>query len=345
MSERIGTGRPSNRAKARPETETPFRRLQARGGQLLQWFPELGKTLLREGEPGLESILGQIQTLRGEVRRRAGVTGRDLEARAERLLGDLERQAVERLQPLLNRAHVASQRETGVLEDRLAHLEGRLGPLLDERAALSSRVADLEHQLGDVRVELRERVRELDLRLATTDDVRGDLVELRGHIDAVAKEQLARSLELSKLHDRVARMEMRFGDLLKEHGTHLADHEDVKKRLGALATELEAATRLAKSAADEATHATTAAYGSAERLAALTAERVRERTDVEQLGERGLEIERIIRQLELRLGDLAERHTGAREDLAGLAARMAQLELTTAPPPAPSTATERTEGH
>ena len=51
---------------------TAFRRLQTRGGQLLQWFPELGKTLLREGEPGLESVLNQINSLRGEVRRRAG---------------------------------------------------------------------------------------------------------------------------------------------------------------------------------------------------------------------------------------------------------------------------------
>ncbi len=310
MSERVANGRPSNRAKARPDTVTPLRRLQARGGQLLQWFPELGKTLLREGEPGLESILGQIQSLRGEVRRRAGATGRDLEARAERLLGDLERQAVARLQPLLNRAHVASQRETDVLENRLAHLEGRLGPLLDERAALSSRVAGLERELGEARAELRERVHELDLRLAASADVRSDLVELRGHLDALAKEHLAGSLELGKLHDRIVRIEMRFGDLLKEHGTHLADHEDVKKG-----------------------------------LAALAAERARERTDLQQLGERGLEIERIIRQLELRLGDLAERHTGAREDLAGLAARMAQLELTTAPPPAPSTAIERSEGH
>ncbi|MBI3767992.1 MAG: hypothetical protein HY271_05780 [Deltaproteobacteria bacterium] len=197
-----------------------------------------------------------------------------------------------------------------MIEDRLAHLEGRLGPLLDERVALSSRVAGLERELGEARAELRERVHELDLRLAATTDVRSDLVELRGHLDALATEQLARSLELGKLDDRVVRMEMRFGDLLKEHGTHLADHEDVKKG-----------------------------------LAALAAERARERTDLEQLGERGLEIERIIRQVELRLGDLAERHTGAREDLAGLAARTAQLELTTAPPPAPSTAIDRSEGH
>lgn len=348
MSERAGNGRPSNRAKARPETietETPLRRLQARGGQLLHWFPELGKTLLRESEPSLETIREQIQTLRGEVRRRAGATGRDLEARAERLLGDLERQAVERIQPLLNRAHVASQRETVALEDRLAQLEDRIGPLLDERAALTGRVAALERQLGDARVELAEGLREIDLRLAATDDARGDLVDLRGQLDALAKEQLARSLELGKLHDRVVRMEMRIGDLLKEQGAQIADHDDVKKQLGALGVEVESAMRIARGSADEAAQASAAAYGTAERLSVLGSEHARERTDLEQLGERGLEIERIIRQLELRLGDLAERHTGAREDLAAISARMARLELTTAPAPTSNIAIERSEGH
>jgi hypothetical protein len=79
-------------------------------------------------------------------------------------------------------------------------------------------------------------------------------------------------------------------------------------------------------------------------VTALAVEHTRERGDFEQLGERGLEIERIIRQVELRLGDLAERHTGFREDLAGLAARMAQLEITAAPAAGPTSA-ERSEGH
>lgn len=345
MSERVGNGRTSNRPKPRPETETPLRRLQARGGQLLHWFPELGKTLLRESEPSVESLLSQVQSLRGALRRRAGETGRDLEARAERLLGDLERQAVERLQPLLNRAQVASQRDTDAIEGRVAHLEGRLGPLLDDRVALTTRVADLEHQLGEARADLGERVRELDLRLTAADDIRNDLAELRGHLDALAKEQIARSLELGKLHDRIVRMEMRFGDLLKEHGTQLADHEDVKKRLGALASELESTTRLTRSATDDSTRALQATRDSAERLAALTVERARERIELEQHGERGLEIERIIRQLDLRLGDLGERHTAVREDFATLSARMAQLELTAAPPPASTTKIERSEGH
>jgi chromosome segregation ATPase len=324
---------------------TTFRRLQTRGGQLLQWFPELGKTLLREGEPGLESVLNQINSLRGEVRRRAGATGRDLEARAERLLGEIERQAVERLQPLLSRAHVASQNETGAIEERVAHLEARIGTLLEDRAMLTGRVTDLEHQLRETCVELGERVREVDLRLTATDDIRGDLAELHGQLDTLAKDHVARSLELGKLHDRIVRMEMRFGDLLKEQGNHLTDHDDMKKRLADLAAEIDAAMRLARAGADEAAQGTILARGSADRLAALAVERARERTDFEQLGERGLEIERILRQVELRLGDLAERHTGVREDLGTLAARMAQLELTAAPAPAPSSGVERSEGH
>jgi chromosome segregation ATPase len=345
MSERVGNGRAANRAKPRSDAPTRFQRLQTRGGQLLQWFPELGKTLLREGEPSLEAVLSQIQSLRGEVRRRAGATGRDLEARAERLLGDLERQAVDRLQPLLSRAQVASQRETEALEDRVARLEGRLDPLFEDRAALSSRVATLERQLMEARSEMGERIRELDVRAAAAEHVRTDVAELRSHLDALAKEQLTRSLELGKLHDRITRMELRFGDLLKEHGAHLAEHEEVKKRLGVLASEIETSIRLAATAADQARQATAAAQGSEERVTTLAAERLRERTDLEQLGERGLEIERIIRQLELRIGDLAERHTGVREEVAGLAARMAKLELTSAPAPTSSGAIERSEGH
>ncbi len=344
MSERVGNGRTS-RPKPRPDATTRFQRLQTRGGQLLQWFPELGKTLLRESEPSLEAVLNQIQSLRGEVRKRAGETGRDLEARAERLLGDLERQAIERLQPLLNRAHVASQRETEALENRVAHLEGRLGPLLDDRAALSSRVASLERQLMEARSETGERIRELDVRIAAADDVRTDVAELRSQLDTLAKEHLTRSLELGKLHDRLTRMEMRFGDLLKEHGAHLAEHEDVKRRLGALPADIENALRVAASAADQAREATATAQAAAERLTTLAAERLRERGDLEQLGERGLEIERIIRQIELRIGDLAERHTGVREDLASFAARVAKVELAAAPSPASGAVAEHSEGH
>jgi len=320
-----------------------FRRLQSRGGQLLHWFPELSKTLLGEGD--LESMLGQINGLRTEVRRRAGATSRDLEARAERILGELERQAVQRLQPLLNRAHVASQNETGALDERVAHLESRIGTLLEDRAMLTGRVSDLESQLRETRVELGERVREVDMRLTATDDLRGDLADLRHQLDTLAKDHVARSLELGKLQDRILRMEMRFGDLLKEHSSHLADHEDVKKRLGELASAIEAATRLTRSAADHATEATTLARGAADRVAAFTVEHARERSEIEQMDTRGAEIERVVRQLELRLGDLGERHTGVREDLATLGARMAQLELTAAPAPAPSSGTERSEGH
>lgn len=322
-----------------------FRRLQSRGGQLLHWFPELGKSLLGEGDPGIESILSQINSLRGEVRRRAGATGRDLEARAERILGELERQAVQRLQPLLSRAHVALQNETGALDERVAHLEARIGTLLEDRAMLTGRVGDLEHQLRETCVELGERVREVDLRLTATDDLRGEIGDVRHQLDTLAKDHVGRSLELGKLHDRIVRMEMRFGDLLKEHSGHLADHEELKKRLGDLANETEAATRLARAAAEQATEATTLGRAAADRLAAFTVEHARERSEIEQMDNRGVEVERVVRQLDLRVGDLGERHAGVREDLATLGARMAQLELTAAPAPAPSSGSERSEGH
>jgi hypothetical protein len=49
--------------------------------------------------------------------------------------------------------------------------------------------------------------------------------------------------------------------------------------------------------------------------------------------------------MDLRLGDLAERHGAALEDLAALTARIGQLELTAARPPSPPPVAERAEGH
>jgi len=167
MDDCEGTGR-SSRPKARPANEGAFRRLQTQGERLLHWFPELGKTLLGEGDPGLESLLGQIQSLSGEVSRRAQETGREIEAKAERILADIEKQAVRGLKPLLTRANVATRAEIETLERRVAHLEGRLGPLLDERARLSTRVVELERHVEQARVDLGERLREITLRLSAT---------------------------------------------------------------------------------------------------------------------------------------------------------------------------------
>jgi len=353
MNEREGSGR-SSRGKSAPKTTT-FRRLQSRGEQLLQWFPDLGKSFLGEGEPALESLLQQIQSLRGQVSRRAQATGRDLEARAERLLAELEHQAVRGLQPLLTRAHVVSRAALDAVERRLGHLEARLGPLLEERLELGTRIGQLERRLDETRADSSERLREIDLRLAATDDLRSELAALREHLDALSKEQVTRSLDLGKLHDRIVRLEMRFGELLKEHAGELGDRHEAKTRVATLGRDLEALTRTVRGLVEESAANAAAARASAAlstqitaRVTALGDERGLDKGAFERLEGRAVEIERTLRQVELRVGDLGERHTATREELAGLAVRTRQLEATasapaTAPPPLPTL--ERPEGH
>jgi len=345
MSTREAGGR--GRQKARPESETQsrFQRLQSRSERLLHWFPELRKTLTREGEPALEAVLGQLQSLRGQVSKRAQDTGHDLEQRAERILAELERQAVRGLRPLLTRANVASHAEVETLERRIAHLEGRLGPLLDDRSQVSRRVGALEKQLEETRADSSERLRELTMQLSAGDELHGELGELRGHLDALSKDQVTRSLELGKQHDRLVRLEMRFGDFLKDHGTQSADHEQMKKRLATVDRTLEESARLVRSAADDAGAAAQTARAAAERIESVSADAERTRGELERATQRVGDLERSIRQLELRLGDLGERQGGIREELAAFAARVSHLELTAARPATSTGLGNIVEGH
>lgn len=362
MSDRDGSVR-SDRSRASRTGTTGTRHEQTRGERLLHWFPELGKSLLRESEPGLESLLHHIQSLRGQVSKRAQETGRDLEARAERLLADLEKQAVRGLRPLLSRAQVASQGELERLERRIAHLEGRIGPLLNDRAELATRLADLERHLEEARADASERLREIDVRLAARDDLGVELAGVREHLDALSKEQVTRGLDLGKLHDRIVRLEMRFGEVLKEQGTQLTDHQDVKSRLGNVVREVGELAERVRTAGERALESATLGRTVSDRLTALGDQRALDRGVIErvdrrtaelerrsaegdgrtgQLDGRTGELERVIRQLDLRLGDLAERHAATREELAALVGRLRQLET----PPAPARpVVERSEGH
>jgi predicted nucleic acid-binding Zn-ribbon protein len=350
MSSRDASGRnrphgSGSTSKARPESAGTFQRLQSRGERLLQWFPELRKALLREGEPGIDALVAQLQSLRGQVSKRAQETGRDLEDRAERILAELERQTVRGLRPLLTRANVASHSAVETLERRIAHLEGRLGPLLDDRSQVSGRVGALERQVEEVRADASERLREITLQLSNEDEVRAELNELRGHLDALSKDQVTRSLELGKQHDRLVRLEMRFGDFLKDHATQVVEQEQVKKRLAAAEHAVEDSARVIRTAADAAAASATAARETAERLTTIGSDTARQRDEltraVEQLGD----LQRVMRQLELRLGDLGERHGALREELAGLAARVSHLELTAAQRGAPPALASTVEGH
>jgi chromosome segregation ATPase len=347
----------TNRTKARIEPErtdtyATFQRLQERGERLLQWFPELRKTWQRDAEPNLEALVAQLQALGGQVSRRAKETGRDLEARAERLLADLERQAVRGLGPILSRANLASGTELSDLDTRLADLEARLETAGEERSRLTSGVTDVRTSLEQARAEVSERLREVTVRLAATDEVQSDVGRLHAHLDALSKDQVTRSLEIGKLHDRLVRLEMRMGDVLKEQATDVAARQEVDRRIGELdrtMSELDrtliTSSRTMKDADDHREQLAVEGRATDARLTALISARNVDHDELARITDVLMSIQQTLRQVDLRLGDLGERYAGVREDLAGLSARVSHLELAATSPVSASLLAGRTEGH
>jgi chromosome segregation ATPase len=341
----------SGRTKARvepervTEQETALRRLQARGERLLQWFPELRKTWQRDAEPSIEALVGQLQSLGGSVSRRAQETGRDLEARAERILADLERQALRGIGPLLSRANLATGSELSDVENRLARLEERLEPLAAERAADAARVERIERRLDEARADADERARELAVRLSASDELRADLANLHAHVDALSREQVTRSLEIGKLHDRLVRLEMRMGDVVKEQGTQVAAQQDLTGKLVEMDRTITEASRGVQALRDGASSGVAELRATEGRLAALTAARNGDHDELGRLADLLATVQQTLRQIDLRLGDLGERSTGVREELAGLAARVSHLELASTRAVSSAMLGERTEGH
>ena len=340
----------SNRSKVRVgservEAETTLRRLQARGERLLQWFPELRKTWQPDGDPGFESLLAPLRTLGGQVSRRAQETGRDLEARAERVLADLERQAVRGLGPILSRANLASGRELSDLELRLTQLEGRLEPVLESRTQLAAQLADVQGALNDARADATERLREMTVRISANDELRTDLVRAHDHLDALSKEQVTRSLEIGKLHDRLVRLEMRMGDVLKEQGAQVATHQDMARKITELDQSLAESTRSVQSVREQAESAAAEGRATDAGLTALMAVRNADHDEFARLVDLLGSVQQTLRQVDLRLGDLGERYAGVREELAGLSARVIHLELAPTRPISATILTGRTEGH
>lgn len=338
------SGRPKARVengRVEMESVNTLRRLQARGERLLQWFPELRKT----AEPGLEALLEQLQSLGGQVSRRAQETGRDLEARAERLLADLERQAARGLGPLLSRVNLASNDDIAGLERRLGQLEERFGSLFESRTALSSRLAEMHREHQEASAETGERFREVSVRLASTDEIRTDLSGVHEHLDALSREQVTRSLEIGKLHDRLIRLEMRMGDFLKEQGAQIVAQQEIDRRLAALDQVVAESTQGLQALRDRAANVATEGRATDVRLTAVISARNADHDELARLADLLAITQQALRQVDLRLGDLGERFTAVREELAGFAARVSNLELAPTRPVAPALLTERREGH
>lgn len=340
----------SNRSKTRVEadrveSESTLHRLQARGERLLQWFPELRKTWQRDAEPSLEALVGQLQALGGQVSRRAQETGRDLEARAERLLADLERQAVRGLSPLLSRANLASGSELSDLELRLQGLEERLQPMTERELQLATSLQEMQTTLAVARADATERLREMTMRLAAAEHLQDDIGRVHDHIDALSKEQVSRSLEIGKLNDRLARLEMRMGDVLKEQGTQLGLQQEATRRTNALEQTVGESARAMQYVRGQVEGAAAEGRATDARLTALMSARNGDHDELTRLADVLGSINQTLRQVDLRLGDLGERYVGVREELANLSARVSHLELAPTGHVSGALLTGRSEGH
>ncbi len=384
MNVREASQRPS-RSKARTaaesrEAETTLHSLRARGERLLQWFPELRKTWQRDAEPGLEALVGHLQALGGRVGRRAQETGRELEARIESLLGEFERQAVRGLGPLLSRVNLASGAGLADVEERLLNLEARLGPLADRQAELAERhhalaacdadlarhhaelaargseLAERDAELGsaidavrmtlmEARADATERLREMTMRLTAGEELQHDLGRVHEHLDALSKEQVARSLDVGKLHDRLVRLEMRMGDIVKEQGTQMDAQQEAGRRLGEIDQAIVEATRVAQYVRSQVEGAAADGRATDARLTALLSARNGDHDELTRLADLLGSIHQTLRQVDLRLGDLGERYAAVRDEIANLAARVSHIELAPTQPVSATILVGRTEGH
>jgi len=317
--ERTGSGTKKQASQARQASKddaSPLHRLQARGEQLLDSLSDLRKTILPEGEQSLDGVLEQIDKVRNTVSRRAQETGRDIEARAEQALGDFEHEVVRRLGPVFTRANVLSRADVAPLESRIAHLEGRLGTVLDDRATLTSRVVELERNLEEARATANEREREATMALSTGDGLLQAITDVREHLDSLSRDHVSRNLESGKLEDRLVRLETRLGELLKEQGARV--------------TELERNLNDASTREREATQAVSTGDG-----LQLAIADVREHLDslsrdqVSRNLESGKLEDRLLR-LEIRLGELLKEQGARVADKESLQARLAQVDETLA---------------
>src|SRR6185503_4351018 len=103
-------------------------------------------------------------------------------------------------------------------EGRLGKLEQQLAPLAEREAELAASLGGMRTTLDGARAEVSERLREMTMRLTASEGLQEDLAGVHQQLDSLSRDQVSRSLEIGKLQDRLVRLEMRMGDVLKEQG-------------------------------------------------------------------------------------------------------------------------------
>jgi chromosome segregation ATPase len=199
--------------------------------------------------------------------------------------------------------------------------------------------------LDEARAEVGERLRETTMRLAASEEVHQELGRMHEHLDALSKEQVARSLDIAKLQDRLVRLEMRMGDVLKEQADHGAAQQDTTRRIVDLEQTVAGSARDLQYVRGHVEGAAADGRATDARLTALMSARNADHDELSQLTDLLGSIQQTLRQVDLRLGDLGERYAGVRDELANLSARVSHLELAQTHPVSAAMLAGRSEGH
>jgi uncharacterized coiled-coil protein SlyX len=135
------------------------------------------------------------------------------------------------------------------------------------------------------------------------------------------------------------------GDVLRDHDAELAARTALERRLGAVEQTISESTRAVQAVRDQAIDIITEGRATDARLTALVSARNTDHDELGRLTDVLASVQQTLRQVDLRLGDLGERYGAVREELAGMAARVSNLELAPARAVGQSIMAERTEGH
>lgn len=118
------------------QVQDSIRGLQAEGEKLLARVrKEAGKLVSKDQRKAIDSLLAQAKSIRNDVQRRTEKALKTLEARAEKIYGQIESQAKKRIEPLVRRLSLPTKREVEQLAKRLSSLEKKVEDLLSSKSS------------------------------------------------------------------------------------------------------------------------------------------------------------------------------------------------------------------
>ncbi len=298
------------------------KKTKAGGRSWLGWMPPASR-LFGENRLAIDLISSQLRSLRDGLEAQVDAASRLLEQRVEHLLAELEQRAARRLIPLFTRAEVVRKEDLAPLESRLSRLEERVSRVVEDENNLAVRTREVGREWQTLRAELTERLAETADRIAEADSLGSAIEELRKHLDSISKEQVAKAVEGTRLHDRVLRLEMRIADISRQHDSLACTAAEIGRRLAAAEGKLADELPRISSSLNDLVALRTEIENLSHHISGLNEVQQAQRCELERVAS-------ILRDrensLDARLGDIIERQKRAGAELAAVAARLRELQ-------------------